>query len=138
MVKRLINSEISRKFIKFGIVGVLNTGLDFGIYFSLTRGFDFFQVHYLFAHSIAFVCATVNSFALNRSWTFHSRSQRLLRQYAIFFLLQVINLGFSSLIIIFAINGLGWHDMLAKALASIIVLCWNFILSRKIVFKKEK
>src|ERR1700693_4391113 len=55
------------QFVKFGIVGVSNTALAFGIYTLLLKGF---VVGCLAAAAIGFVIGAINGFLLNRRWTF--------------------------------------------------------------------
>lgn len=65
-------SSISRfetilQFIKFAIVGFVNTGIHYAVFIVLFRVFGF---HYLAATSIGYCCGMLNSFVLNKRWTF--------------------------------------------------------------------
>lgn len=133
-IGRAAVTENLKKLGKFGLVGAVNTAIDFGVYFFLTRYWPFFALNYLFAHFCAFLFATLNSFFFNRNWTFRSRHPRPLRQYCGFFLLQSFNLGLSSLLIALMIEA-GGHDLLAKAFASVLILLVNFSLSRRLIFR---
>lgn len=124
-------SDVWRKFIKFGLVGVINTGVDFSIYLFLTR---IALWHFLAAHITAFTLATINSFFLNKFWTFKDHTGKIRRQYPLFLALQTIGLLVSSGIINFTITELGFHDILAKVVATLIVMIWNFFLSKNLVF----
>src|SRR5436305_14584475 len=64
---RLLNLPHVAQFVKFGIVGASNTLLSFLIYTLLLKVFG---VWYLAAAAIGFLIGAVNSFLLNRSWTF--------------------------------------------------------------------
>src|SRR5947207_13557162 len=55
------------QFVQFGIVGISNTLLTFAVYTLLLKVFG---VWYLAASAIGFAAGTVNSFLLNRRWTF--------------------------------------------------------------------
>src|SRR2546430_16910650 len=55
------------QFVKFGIVGVSNTLLTFAVYTVLLKAFGVWD---LAASAIGFGVGTVNSFLLNRRWTF--------------------------------------------------------------------
>src|SRR5438105_14935645 len=61
------HTHVVVQFVKFGIVGVSNTLLTFAVYTVLLKGFG---VWYLAASAIGFGVGTVNSFLLNRRWTF--------------------------------------------------------------------
>src|SRR5438128_12551884 len=64
---RLLSLPLLAQFVKFGIVGASNTLLAFLIYTLLLKVFG---VWYLAAAAIGFLVGAVNSFLLNRSWTF--------------------------------------------------------------------
>lgn len=55
------------QFIKFSLVGVLNTAIHYAVFFAL---FKFFGIYYLLASGIGYFTGLVNSFILNRKWTF--------------------------------------------------------------------
>ncbi|MFH1028287.1 MAG: GtrA family protein, partial [Pseudomonadota bacterium] len=57
--------------VKFGAVGLLNTALDLGLYFALTRWVGLAAV---FAKSISYGAGILNSFYWNKSWTFRSKA----------------------------------------------------------------
>src|SRR4051812_50182257 len=53
---------------KFAVVGVVNTGVYYGLYLAFRL-----VVPYLLAHLLALVIAMVGSFFLNCLWTFRTR-----------------------------------------------------------------
>jgi putative flippase GtrA len=55
------------QFVKFGIVGISNTLLTLAVYTLLLKVAG---VWYLAASAIGFIAGTINSFLLNRRWTF--------------------------------------------------------------------
>src|SRR3972149_8476407 len=78
-----------KQFIKFVIVGSVNTAIDFFIYFSLTRGADFFERHLLSANIIAFSIAATNSFFWNKKWTFRDQGKNYHVQYSKFLIVSI-------------------------------------------------
>jgi putative flippase GtrA len=60
------------QWLRFATVGVSNTILSLALYAGLLRLGTF----YLAASAVAFVVATLNSYALNRRWTFRSNGRR--------------------------------------------------------------
>ncbi len=56
------------EFIKFAMVGLLNTGVDVAIFFFLT----WLGVLYLAAQVVSYSCGAANSYLLNKVWTFRS------------------------------------------------------------------
>ena len=125
-----------RKFIKFGMVGVLNTGFDFGVYIGLTRLIPFFGTHYVVANTISYSLATVNSFFINKNWTFRDKEGKFLKQYPKFLLIQLIGLIIANIIIHIGVEVFGLYDIIAKVLSVIVTMFWNFFLNQRLVFNK--
>lgn len=115
-----------RQFVKFSIVGGLNTAVDFGVYFSLTRWVSWFSQHLVVAAVLAMAAATVHSYLWNSFWTFQTKrtdhavlvSKFLTVSISGFILYTVL---FSSLI------NFGLSDILVKVLLAGFLLLWNFV-----------
>ena len=65
-----MNLESLKKFIKFGITGVMNTLVDFVVYSLLTFGLS---VNLYLAQVVGYSCGMVNSYVVDRRWTFRSK-----------------------------------------------------------------
>lgn len=126
------SKEVER-FIKFAIVGAFGTLVDFGILnlLILGAGFDKFA-----ANTCSFSVAAFSNFLGNRLWSFpESRERRFVSQMGRFFIVslggylinQAIFLG-TSRYVFAEMGALGYN--LAKALATIVVLFWNFGINR--------
>ncbi len=124
----------ARQFIKFCIVGVTNTGVDFAAFLLFTRIFDF---HYLVANIFAFCISVTNSYLLNRAFTFKSKQSKK-TEYASFFAVMVVGLVLAELILSFGVEVLGLGDLYAKAMAIAVVMFWNFFGSKHFAFKVKK
>jgi len=116
-----------KKFIKFCLVGVSNTLIDYGIYFLLTRGFS---LHYLLANFFSFSLAATWSFFWNKYWTFKNYQRGIFSQYLKFFLVSLGGLFWSSLFLYFFVQILNLYDLISKILVIIIVVFWNFFLNK--------
>jgi len=125
----------TKEFIKYSAIGVIVTLLDFGIYALLTRTSEWLGEHFLLANLIAFVVATSVSFFANKNWTFRNHEEDHIIQYQKFFAVNVIGLLLSQLILFILVTTVFWHDMLAKAVATIVVIVWRFILYKHWIFK---
>ncbi len=58
--------------IRFGIVGVLNTGITLAVIFVLMKVLG---VHYALSNVIGYLLGSLNSFMLNKKWTFRSKGK---------------------------------------------------------------
>jgi putative flippase GtrA len=114
---------IARQFIKFAMVGVVNTMTSFSIYFVGTR---LLQMPPLLANAIAFVVAVTVSYALNKRWTFRDTRRVSASQYSRFVMINIVGLALSEIIIAALHHGLGWNDIVAFFGAVLIVMFWNF------------
>ena len=86
-VNSLANFYLFGQFIKFSIVGFLNTCLHFGIFYVL---YHFVGVHYLLSSSIGYGFGLINSYFFNKIWTF--RDQLFFTAYQ-FFKFVIVNLA---------------------------------------------
>ncbi len=135
IIRRLWN--IRFQLLKFGAVGSVNTVLDFGLYFLLTRFVGLFSVHYLWANAIAFYIANLNSFIWNKHWTFKkdtSGAKTWLRQYLEFFSVSLVYIFTIQFGLWLLVSEFLWPDLLAKALMTIIATTLYFSIVRKVVF----
>lgn len=125
------------QFGKFAVVGVINTSLDFLVYTSLTRLFDFWDEHKVLATSVAFLIANLNSYLLNKFWTFSDTEKKYHIQYSKFLIISLVGLGLTDLIFSLAL----WahiYDLLAKLIPIPIVLLWNFLANKFWTFKNRR
>ena len=62
-----------KQFIKFALIGVLNTGIYYTLYLLLLwLGF-----HYIFAATVGTVAGMINSYVLNKIFTFRSTNKNI-------------------------------------------------------------
>lgn len=114
------------QFVRYCIIGVVNTALDFGIYTGLTRGFEFWKEHYLVTNAISFMIVVTWSFFWNKYWTFKNREHKYAAQYMKFVMATLIGISISESILYAGVEFFSLHDVLAKAIAAPLVVAWNF------------
>jgi len=126
--------------IKFGIVGVANTALDFGVLFLLVNlGLDKIPANFI-STGIAFVF----SFFVNKSFTFKSTGGNAKKQFVLFILITMTGLWVIQPIIIALVSGSlsvfidsdNLVLLVAKLVASVASLIWNYVFYSRLVFKK--
>jgi len=134
------------RMLRFGAVGVLNTVVDLGVLNALLYAFADDASHAalfpLFA-TVSFACATLNSFFLNRRWTFRaagegSAARDLPRFYAVTLVSFAVNVGLSSFLVWVqpfpTLSPTLWANA-AKLLAVGLSLTLNFVGYQKLVFR---
>lgn len=112
------------QFVKFLVVGCINTGLHYAVFYTL---YTYLGVYYLLASTIGYSVGLVNSYVLNRTWTFRSQMENQKAQFARFigvnFMSLAVNLGALKLFV--AAGGL--PPELSQVLAIAFSLMANFI-----------
>ncbi|PIZ57130.1 hypothetical protein COY23_01755 [bacterium (Candidatus Torokbacteria) CG_4_10_14_0_2_um_filter_35_8] len=139
MEKILEKYPIIKQLFKFGIVGVIATIVDNGLYWTLTERtlhlkdkittvFSYSFSSLYLAITISFLIAFTVAFILNKFWTFQSRSKRTLSQSIKslsvrtigYFLTLLITGGFVKFF------GIDYH-FIGKLLATVVVMVTNFV-----------
>jgi putative flippase GtrA len=138
LIKKIRNNP---QLIRFGIVGGVNTALDFGLLFICKALGVPVEVANIISTGLAFVF----SFFANKKYTFKSTDTNVVREMVLFVIVTLTGLwGLQTIIITIAHNPLtlviGNSDvalLVAKLLATIASLTWNYLFYSKLVFKKH-
>ena len=123
-------NKIFTQLMKFGIVGVLATIVDFSVLTILT---EVFGVHYLTSAAIGFVMSTLFNYIASMRYVFNSRFGRheKRKELVIFILLSVVGLGLNQFFMWLLVAFFSIYYIFSKVLATTLVMAWNFV-SRKI------
>jgi putative flippase GtrA len=120
-----------RQFVKFNLVGLLNTALDFVIFACLT----WLGVFYIVAQCISYGLGMVNSYTLNKYWTFAQKGRLDSKQVLRFTILNLGSLAFSlGLLVLFKDQWL-MNVIMAKLLTTIVTTLVNFVGNKLWVFR---
>ena len=82
------------EFIKFALVGLLNTAVDVAIFFLLT----WVGTPYVAAQVVSYSCGAANSYLLNKFWTFRS-SGLSYAEVVRFTVVNLVSLGISIVVL---------------------------------------
>jgi putative flippase GtrA len=121
------------QFVKFGIVGISNTLLTFIVYTILLKVFG---VWYIAASAIGFIVGATNGFLLNRRWTFagHVGDSLTPVRWAV---VQAAGLALNLGLLFLLVHDAGLDELVAQALATIVVTVSTFLVNRAWTFKHE-
>ena len=124
-----------QRFLKFGLVGGVNTAIDFSVFLILVRIFDWDAIA---ANIVAYAFAVTNSYILNRIWTFRdvAVSGLLLRSFAKFTAVNSLGLLIGTGVI-YILSPVTYLEV-AKLVSIIFVLAWNYVGMRNLVFHEGK
>lgn len=144
-----MNNKIEKligQFVKFGIIGGMNTAIDFSILNLLmwwTGIYSGGQI--ILLNIISFAVAVINSYFWNKYWTFKDKDEAGVVEFSQFIAVTLIGLAINSSVIyiittfvdpMFGLNEKLWAN-LAKVVATGLSLIWNFTGYKFIVFKKK-
>lgn len=118
------------QFIKFSLVGVINTAISFGLYSLLV----FFNVNYIGANVISYSIGTVNSYLWNKGWVFKSREKHSKMIYK-FIGVNSITLLFNSFVLYYTVSILGMNKLTSQIIATSLGMMMNFVLNKLWTFK---
>lgn len=124
--------ELIVKFLKFGIVGLSGTAVDFFFTWICKEKLKWNK---FLSNSIGFIIAATSNYILNRFWTFESNSPEVGREYLSFFGISLIGLVLNNLFIYLFHEKLKINFYLAKAFAISLVSIWNFIANYLFTFQ---
>ena len=127
-----INEGVN-KFVKFGLVGVLNTLINWIIFALL----NFIGVYYIVANVIAYVIATANSYIWNSKWVFKYNGKNKKERTAKFVILNLIGLGLNTGILYLLVDMVGFNKLIALVITTGIVMIINYIVNKLWVFKEK-
>lgn len=118
--------------LRFCIVGFANMTVDFAVFFVLT----YYGMRYLPAQVLSYSAGVVNSFILNRTWTFRLTSRPQMAEIVKFCCLNGASLGVSTGILFIAQDMFQLNLWLGKLAATAGGVAVNFIGSRCWVFRR--
>ncbi len=134
------NQDELTRFMKFAIVGAIGAVVDFSVLNFLVLGFG---TPKFFGNLISVTCAIFSNFIWNRLWTFpESRERALHPQFGQFALVNLVGLAINEFVfltvdaLIFGpIFGTPLDFNLAKGVAILVVLFWNFGANRRWTYR---
>lgn len=133
MIISNFKNEVVR-LIKFNIVGVMNTSIDFVTFYILTT---FISVNVVSAQIMAYSLGVINSYFMNRFWTFGVKGEHNKKQISLFILVNLLALSVSTVLIYFLVKVIN-QVMIAKVLVTVIVMIINYLGQKYIIFNNRK
>ena len=121
--------NLIEQLLKFGIVGVVATVIDFGVMIALREGAGLTPV---VASTISFCVSLVFNYVASMRFVFARRDDMgRAREFTTFLVLSLVGLGINALLM-WAGTELATYDYrLVKVFATAVVMLWNFV-TRKI------
>ena len=128
--------EPLKQFIKFNVVGILNTAIDLLVFALFNSVFGFGDV---LSKTVSYSCGVLNSYLWNSRWTFKQEQKRTKREFLLFVLVNLVSYG-ASLAILYACRT--WFGIengtVRNLIATPVSVVINFIGNKLFVFPKRE
>lgn len=118
--------------------GVLTTYVNFTIYILFSK---IFLINIILSNITAWFGAVIFAFFTNRKFVFKSEAsyyQHILKEFILFVLSRVLSGGLETLMLYIMVNCLNMNDLIVKVIAAVIVIIFNYVFSKFIIFNKDK
>ena len=132
-IKMFLKSDGFKKLVKFCLTGVLNTVIDMGVYTLLLK---VFHVNAAVSQVAGYSMGVLNSYIINRSWTFSTSTKFFSATMIKFILANLATLLLSLEVLHILTVNLGMGELLAKLPVTAVTILVNFFLSNFFVFRK--
>lgn len=143
------------QFIKFGLVGISNTAVDWIVYYLVTGYIITASDAKPTAKAISFLVAVINSYIWNTIWTFKKEYKSLGNKtskggiFLKFFIVSLVGWGINYLVFRYVLNSFTFQDLTIAAktiktqelypliAASAAAIVWNFFANKLWTYKKS-
>ncbi len=133
-LKKLLNRET----VAYLIFGVLTTLVNI-VSFALLC--DLWHIPELIANVIAWAVSVAFAYVTNRGIVFHSEAKgprAVLREIGLFIGARLLSLGLDEVGMAVCLYALHWHKMAAKIFMNVLVVIFNYIASKLLIFRSRK
>ena len=110
--------------VRFGAVGATGYFVNLAVFALCVHALG---IDYRVAAVIAWVVSVLNNFWLNRHWTFGAKQTHPVRQGVRFFAVSLVVFGFSYVVLVVLVSGVGLPKVVAQAIAIAAGTPLNFV-----------
>lgn len=123
----------TRRGVRFAAVGLFNTGIDLTLFSALVWIADW---HVVPANLVAFSAAALNSYAMNRFWTFAGPVRRPLRHRIVLFAAVTCGSAVATTMALWAMTSAGLSALAAKLMSVGLSVALNYTGMSRAVFTR--
>lgn len=126
--------KLIEQIMKFGVVGVICFGIDYGLMIFLT---ELCGISYLVSSGISFSVSVVVNYTLSLKFVFETdKDKNKIVEFLIFIILSVVGLGINQVLMWVCVDKLHVYYMISKIGVTGVVMVYNFI-TRKLILEKS-
>lgn len=129
------NKDLITKFVKFVVIGVIATFIDYLVMIVLK---ELFSVNVLVASATGFIVALIFNYSYNMMYVFVDLKEGMtkIKSSAIFLITSLIGLLFNQLIMYILVERLFVYYILSKFVSIALVGLWNFF-SKQLLLEEK-
>ncbi len=126
--------KLIEQIMKFGVVGVICFGIDYGLMIFLT---ELCGISYLVSSGISFSVSVVVNYTLSLKFVFETdKDNNKVVEFLIFIILSVVGLGINQVLMWVCVDKLHVYYMISKIGVTGVVMVYNFV-TRKLILEKS-
>ena len=133
-MKELIKKLTKIEFIRYFIVGVIATIVDWGSFYILALRINFY---YQFSLILSFSLGATTNYTLNKIFTFRCKSKQIIGQFSVFIIISIISVFLSMIIMFILIDLILLHKMFSRIFTTFIMVGVNYYMHKSVTFNKR-
>ena len=118
------------QFTRYLLAGVFCAALEYLSFMLLQT-----KLHLVAANTLAYGLGFTASFLLNKYVVFHDNSGKTKQQFVLYCLLALFNYIVGTALLVWLVQSAGLPPFVAKAIAMLAVVSWNFVMYKKVVYR---
>ncbi|MBR3835189.1 MAG: GtrA family protein [Clostridia bacterium] len=122
------------QFFRYVFVGGIATVADWSVLAFVT---EVLKVHHLISSVVSFVAGLIVNFFLSKLLVFKASEAKTnpMMEFVGYAVIGVVGLGLTELILFLLTDKAGLHYMISKVVATAVVLVWNYVARKKVLYK---
>ena len=121
------------QFFRYVIVGGVSFIIDYGLLYFLT---EFCHFHYLISATLSFIVGLVVNYLLSTKWIFRqSKLTSTALEFIIYGVIGIVGLILNNILLYIFTDILHIHYMISKLITAALVMSWDFVGRRIILFE---
>lgn len=125
-------NKLSKEIYRFLITGILAFAIDYSLLYIFT---EYFKIHVLVSSTLSFFISLVINYILSTKWVFQTKKDT--KEFIFFVIFSVIGLLINQVIMKIGIYNFKCPYMIVKVFATGIVMVYNFITRKFLLFTKK-
>ncbi|AMR05696.1 GtrA family protein [Bacillus cereus] len=121
-----------KKFLKFSLIGILNTFITIISYIALIK----VGINYLTANCFAYLIGVINSYYWNKNWVFEFKNKEI-SLFLKFLTVNIIVLTFNTINLFILVDKLFINKFISQLVSISVGMIMNFFLNKLWTFNKQ-